>query len=141
MPRALVWFLLKMACKLISYYKQGVFIQCLILSVWIVDARFPALASTSFVVRPHFINRIDGGVYVGQGVPLRAPTLLGAKTTKPKVGTVERGTMSTTASAVSLTKNIIGAGILSLPFGMAAGDGTGQMSAVTMGIASSLLST
>jgi len=49
--------------------------------------------------------------------------------------------MTTVASAIALTKNIIGAGMLALPAGMAAGKGTGQLPAVLLVIVSCLLST
>ena len=51
------------------------------------------------------------------------------------------GTLSATASVFSLTKNIVGAGILCLAAGMAAGQGTGFTPAVALVLFSCVLST
>lgn len=113
----------------------------LLLPALCADANMPTL-STSFVARYPFSSRVEGGSITAR-VPFR-PSQTSLQTVEHTNGVPiesKGGGMSTRASVVSLTKNIIGAGVFALPAGMATGAGTGQVTATLLAVVCCLLST
>jgi hypothetical protein len=129
-----------------SIQKLVTLLVFLLLPTLSTPAKIHTFTSSSFVTRGRTnvggkLKSASMTINSGPSRPVQSKTMSQRRLTSQLAVSRGGAGMSTRASAVSLTKNIIGAGILALPAGMAAGAGTGQITATLMAVMCCVLST